>query len=432
MREKKGTLSASSSELSPKKSRRGRRVKEPSEVEKFVAQFAEGVVNPEDLEGAFRRMKKVLMEGMLKAELTSHLGYNEGEDKPAGQFNQRNGTTPKTVITDDDRVTLDIPRDRDGSFSPKLVPTGIRRLPGFDSKVLAMYARGMTVREIRGYLEEMYQVPVSPDVISTVTDGVMEEVAAWQSRPLEEIYPVVIFDALRVKIRDSGTVKNKAVYLAIGINREGERDILGLWIDLNESASFWARILSELQSRGVQDILIALMDGLTGFPDALEAVFPQAHVHQCTVHLVRQSLKYVSYTDRKLIAKELRAIYNAPTEAAAEAALVAFERSKWNDKYPLITQIWRRHWERIIPVFQYPPQIRKMLYTTNAIESLNMQLRKIIKNRGHFPNDEAATKLIFLALRNITTKWRKSASVQWGQAMPYLALVFEDRFTQDY
>jgi transposase-like protein len=389
-----------------------------------------GVTAPEQLEDVFRTLKKALVERALGAELTAHLGYGPGEIKPPTQANHRNGTTPKTVITDDGALPLDIPRDRAGTFEPQLVPKSVRRLPGFDAKVLSLYARGLTVREIRGHLEELYQVHVAPDVISTVTDAVLDEVTTWQQRPLDRMYPVVIFDALRVKIRDNGVVRNKAAYLAIGVQADGTKDVLGLWLDATESASFWLRVLSELQSRGVGDILIALVDGLTGFPDAIATVFPHTHVHQCVVHLVRQSLRYVPHKDRKAVAAELRGIYQAPTAQAARAALEDFAASDWSQRYPPIAVLWQRHWARVEPVFQYPPHLRRLLYTTNAIESLNMQLRKIIKTRGHFPNDEAATKLLYLAIRNVIAKWRR-ASRTWIAAMPHLAMLFGERFTPD-
>jgi transposase-like protein len=389
-----------------------------------------GVTAPEQLEGVFRTLKQALVERALGAELTAHLGYAPGAEKPPTQANYRNGTTPKTVITDAGELPLAIPRDRAGTFEPQLVPKSVRRLPGFDAKVLSLYARGMTVREIRGHLEELYQVHVAPDVISTVTDAVLDEVTQWQQRPLERMYPVVIFDALRVKIRDDGVVRNKAAYLAIGVHVDGRKDVLGLWLDASESATFWLRVLSELQSRGVADILIALVDGLTGFPDAIATVFPDAHVHQCVVHLVRQSLRYVPYAARKAVAAELRSIYQAPTAAAAQAALERFAASDWGVQAPPIAALWRRHWSRIEPVFQYPPALRRLLYTTNAIESLHMQLRKIIKTRGHFPTDEAALKLLYLALRNVMAKWQRGAKT-WSIAMPHLALLFGDRFTPD-
>jgi len=396
----------------------------------LLDQLMAGVTQPDQLEGVFRTLKKALVERALGAELTTHLGYARGEDKPVRQRNHRNGTTPKTVTTDDGTLALDIPRDRAGTFEPQLVPKNVRRLAGFDAKVLSLYARGLTVREMREHLEELYQVHVSPDVISTVTDAVLDEVTQWQQRPLDRMYPVVIFDALRVKIRDDGVVRNKAAYLAIGIQADGSKDVLGLWLDASESASFWLRVLSELQSRGVQDILIALVDGLTGFPDAITTVFPQTQVHQCVVHLVRQSLRYVPYGARKAVAAELRQIYAAPTGDAAQAALARFAESEWGRRAAPIVALWHRHWERVAPVFQYPPELRRLLYTTNAIESLNMQLRKILKTRGHFPTDDAALKLLYLALRNVMRKWQRGVKT-WSHAMPHLATLFGDRFTPD-
>lgn len=385
---------------------------------------------PEDLEALFRRMKKVLAERILDAELTHHLGYAPGEAKPAEQANHRNGSTSKTVLTDDDTVTLAVPRDRAGTFEPQLVPKHVRRLPGFDQKVLSLYARGMTVREIQGHLEELYQIEIAPSVISTVTDAVVEEVTQWQQRPLEPVYPVVLFDCLRVKIRDEGVVQNKAVYLALGVDRAGQRDVLGLWIEQTEGARFWLRVMTELQSRGVQDILITLIDGLTGFPDAIHAVFPQAQIHHCVVHLVRRSLGYVPHRERKPIAEALRGIYRAPTAAAAEQALGAFAASATGQRYPMIAALWQRHWEYVRPVFAYPPAIRRLLYTTNAIESLHMQLRKVTKARGHFPTDTAAAKLLYLAIRNIVAKWQ-NARRYWTEALTYFGQLFGDRFVPE-
>lgn len=383
---------------------------------------------PAELDALFQWLKKRLAEKILEGELTSHLGYAPGEEKPAGQANHRNGSTPKTVVTDTGTLPLDIPRDRAGSFTPQLVPKGVRRLPQFDANVLSLYARGVSVRDIQAHLEELYQIPIAPDVISAVTDAVLEEVAAWQQRPLDAMYPVVIFDALRVKIRDEGVVRNKAVYLALGVDRDGQKDVLGLWIEQTEGAAFWLRVMTELKSRGVEDILVALVDGLVGFPDAITTVFPQAQVHHCVVHLVRQSLHYASWKDRKAVAGQLRLIYRAPTEAAAETALAAFAAGPWGERYPPIVALWQRHWAHIRPVFAYPPAIRRLLYTTNAIESLHMQLRKIIKTRGHFPTDEAATKLLYLALRNVLKKWRQGPHA-WKAALPHFGILFGDRFT---
>lgn len=382
----------------------------------------------EEFEAVFKQLRKAVIERILSAELTDHLGYGRGEEKPKGQRNHRNGSTPKTIKTDNGEVPLDIPRDRESSFEPRFVPKGLRRFTGFDDKVLGLYARGVSVREIRGFLEDHYQVPVSADLISQITDEVLDEVTQWQQRPLEPIYPVVIFDAMRVKIRDEGVVRNKAVYLALGISREGKKEVLGFWIQQTEGAAFWLRVMSELKARGVEDILIAMIDGLKGFPEAVNTVFPQAQIHHCVVHLVRQSLSYVSWQDRKKVGLELKAIYRAPTLDAAEAALAAFEHGTWGKRFPPIAPLWRRHWDHVRPVFQYPPEIRRMLYTTNAIESLHMQLRKIIKTRGHFPNDEAAGKLIYLALRNIVRKWQ-NASPHWTTVMIHFSLLFGQRFS---
>jgi transposase-like protein len=384
------------------------------------------VKTPADLEALFRRMKKAVVERALGAELTHHLGYAPGEPKPPTQPNHRHGTTPKTVLTDDDQIPLDIPRDRAGSFTPQLVPKGLRRLPGFDEKVLSLYARGLTVREIRGHLEELYQVTVAPDLISTVTDEVLEEVTAWQQRPLERSYPVVFLDALRVKIRDEGVVRTKAIYLALGITRSGTKDVLGLWVEQTEGARFWHRVLSELQARGVEDILVALIDGLTGFPEAIQAVFPQTQIHPCVVHLVRRSLAFVSYQDRKRVARALRAIYRAETVAGAEAALETFAASADGQRYPTIAPLWRRQWAALTPALAYPPAIRRILTTTNAIESLHRQLRKTLQIRGHFPTDEAAVKLLYLALRNIKARW--GAAPAWKAALPHFSVLFPERF----
>ncbi len=384
--------------------------------------------SPEDFTAVMRALQKRLAERMLAGELTAHLGYGPGEEKPAGQTNHRNGATPKTVLTETGAVPLEIPRDREGTFRPQLVPTGVRRLPQFDANVLSLYARGVSVREIQAHLEQLYQVEIAPSVISVITDEVVAEVQAWQQRPLERMYPVVIFDALRVKIRDEGTVRNKAVYLALGVDREGHKEVLGLWIEQTEGAGFWLRVMSELKARGVDDILVALVDGLVGFPDAITTVFPQAQVHHCVVHLVRQSLAYANWKDRKAVSGTLRAIYRAPTEAAAGQALDAFAAGPWGTKYPAITALWRRHWPHVVPVFAYPPEIRRLLYTTNAIESLHMQLRKIVKTRGHFPTDEAAAKLLYLALRNIQAKWKRGNHA-WKAAMPYLGMLFGTRFS---
>ena len=383
-------------------------------------ELLQGAKTPGDINALFKGLKKAILERALNAELTHHLGYAKGEDKPEGEDNHRNGTTPKTVLTDEGALPIAVPRDRSGTFEPQIIGKGERRFTGFDDKIIAMYARGMTVREIQGYLEEMYGGLVSPDLISEVTDAVVEEVREWQSRPLERLYPVIFFDALRVKIRDEGTVRNKAVYLALGILPDGTKDILGIWIEQTEGAKFWLKVMTELKNRGVADVLIAVVDGLKGFPEA--------QIQTCIVPLIRHSLDYASWKNRKQLATELKTVYRASDAEAARAALEAFDAGPWGRKYPPIASAWRRQWEQVIPFFAYPPEVRKIIYTTNAIGSLHMQLRKIIKTRGHFPNDEAAVKLIYLALRNITKEWKMSAR-EWKAAMNQFAILFPERFT---
>ncbi len=383
---------------------------------------------PEDLlgdDGLFKQLKKALLERALGAELTDHLGYEKGDPAGRGSGNSRNGHSGKTVLTEDGAVELAVPRDRNGSFEPAIVPKGERRLDGFDDRILSLYARGMTVREIQAHLHELYRVEVSPDLISRVTDAVLEEVRDWQNRPLGGVYPVVFFDALRVKVRDEGLVRNKAVYLALAITCQGEKEVLGLWIEQTEGAKFWLKVMNELRTRGVGDILIAVVDGLTGFPDAIATVFPQAAVQTCIVHLIRNSLAFVSWKDRKTVVPDLRAIYRAETAEAAAARLEAFEAG-WGERYPAIAPAWRRAWEHVVPMFAFPPAIRKMIYRTNALESLHRSLRKIIKTRGSFPSDEAATKLLYLAIRNAGMRWKRP--VAWTAAMGQFAILFEDRF----
>lgn len=375
--------------------------------------------------GLIGQLKKQLAERMLAAELSHHLA-SEAADEGAG--NHRNGTTSKTVLTPSGALDLNIPRDRLATFEPQLVAKYQRRLPGFDDQVISMYARGMTLREIQGHLAELYGLEVSPELISTITDEVMAEVAEWQVRPLDATYPIVYFDALRLKIRDEGTVRNKAVYLALGIDATGRKDVLGLWIEQTEGAKFWLKVFNDLKQRGVADILIAVVDGLRGFPEAIEAVFPATQIQTCIVHLIRTSLNYVGWKDRKALAAELKSVYQAANAEAAETALTSFEQGAWGRKCPPIAAAWRRQWTQVIPFFAYPEEVRKIIYTTNAIESLHMRLRKIVKNRGHFPNDEAATKLLFLALRNITKDWRMPPRT-WKEAANQFAIVFGERFT---
>lgn len=397
--------------------------------QELIDELLAGYKNPEDLlgeGGIFKELKKALLERALDAELDDHLGYEKGDSKGRKSGNSRNGHGSKRVTGEDGAVEIAVPRDRDASFEPKIVRKGQRRFDGFDDKIVSMYARGMSVREIRGHLEELYGVEVSPDLISRVTDAVMEEVRDWQSRPLDEVYPIVIFDALRVKIRDEGAVRSKAVYLALGFTMEGRKEVLGLWIEQTEGARFWLRVMTEIKNRGCGDVFIAVVDGLKGFPEAINAVFPEACVQTCIVHMIRHSLNYVGWKERKAVAGDLKSIYRAESADAAALRLDEFER-KWGDKFPPIGQSWRRNWEQIIPFFAYPEAVRKVIYTTNAIESLNMSLRKIIKNRGHFPSDDAATKLLYLALRNAAKKWTMPP-IFWKQAMNQFAILFQDRF----
>ncbi|WP_175236761.1 IS256 family transposase, partial [Achromobacter mucicolens] len=396
-----------------------------------VDQFVKGPMTAEAVQDLSMAFKKALIERALGAELGHHLGYPAGGERPEQATNQRNGKSSKTVLTDDGPLRVEIPRDRDGSFAPILIPKHERRFTGFDDKIIAMYARGMTVREIQGFLLEQYGTEVSPEFVSSVTDAVMDEVTAWQTRPLETMYPVVFFDALRVKIREDGVVRNKAVYLALAVLPDGTRDILGLWIEQTEGAKFWMKVFNELKTRGTQDILIAVTDGLKGMEQALNAVFPATTLQTCIVHLIRSSLEYASWKERRTVAAALRPIYTAATVEAALAALVQFEQGPWGQRYAPIADAWRRAWDRVIPFFTFPPAIRKVIYTTNAIESINAQLRRAVKTRGHFPSDEAATKLLWLVLRNITGAWG-SATHDWKAAMNQFAVIYAERFTDPY
>lgn len=398
----------------------------PSEIlDQFVRQ---GPLTHEELDVAVRRFKKAIIERALGGELTHHLGYPPGSAKPEDTTNHRNGTSGKTVLTDDGPLAIEVPRDREGTFEPRFIGKHERRFTGFDDKILALYARGMTVREIQAFLAEMYAVDVSPDFISSVTDAVVAEITAWQARPLEPMYPVVFFDALRVKIRDEATVRSKAIYLALAVLPDGTRDILGIWIEQTEGAKFWMKVFTDLKTRGCQDILIAVTDGLKGMSEALAAVFPATTLQTCIVHLIRHSLDFANWKERKPLAAALQPIYTAASAEAAGAALDAFERGPWGTRFPTVVASWRRAWTHVIPFFAFPPEVRRVIYTTNALESVHAQLRKIIKTRGHFPNDEAATKLIWLALRNITAKWERGPRF-WKTAMNQFAILYADRFT---
>jgi len=397
--------------------------------QEIIDELLKDYKTPEDLlgdAGIFKALKKALLERALSAELSEHLGYEKDDPQGRNLGNSRNGHGSKKLTGDDGTMTLVVPRDRDASFEPQIVKKGQRRFDGFDDKIISMYARGMTVREIRGHLEELYGVDVSPDLISRVTDEVMDEVRDWQVRPLDEVYPIIIFDALRVKIRDEGIVRNKAVYLALGFTVDGHKEVPGLWIEQTEGAKFWLKVMTELRNRGVADVFIAVVDGLKGFPEAITAVFPETSVQTCIVHMIRNSLNFVGWKERKAVAADLKTVYRAANADEAMLRLDEFD-AKWGDKYPPIAQCWRRNWEQVIPFFAYPDSVRKIIYTTNAIESLNMSLRKIIKNRGHFPNDDAATKLLYLALRNAAKKWTMPPRT-WKQALNQFAVLFPDRF----
>ena len=395
----------------------------------LLDQVVKGPMTAAAVEDASRAFKKALIERALGAEMSYHLGYPAGADKPEAATNHRNGKSGKTVLTDDGPLRIEVPRDREGEFEPRLIGKHERRFTGFDDKIIAMYARGMTVREIQGFLAEMYATDVGPDFISTVTDAVLAEVTAWQSRPLEPMYPVVFFDALRVKIREDNVVRNKAVYLALGVRPDGTRDILGLWIENTEGAKFWMKVFNDLKTRGVADILIAVTDGLKGMAEALAVVYPATTLQTCIVHLIRNSLDYASWKERKALAKAIKPIYTAASAEAAEAELDTFETGPWGQQFPTVTAAWRRAWSNVIPFFAFPPAVRRVIYTTNAIESVNAQLRKIIKTRGHFPSDDAASKLIWLALRNITADWSRAAH-DWKAAMNQFAILYQDRFTR--
>ncbi|MGM9516966.1 IS256 family transposase [Roseateles sp. DB2] len=403
----------------------------PSIPKELIEQLSGGTtpMTAEQINAATMALKKALIERALGAELSHHLGYPAGAARPEEAGNQRNGKSTKTVLTEDGPLRIEVPRDRAGSFEPILIPKHERRFTGFDDKIVAMYARGMTVREIQGFLAEQYGTEVSPEFISSVTDAVMAEVTAWQSRPLEPMYPVVFFDALRVKIREDAVVRNKAIYLALGVLPDGTRDILGLWIENTEGAKFWMKVFNDLKTRGVADILIAVTDGLKGIPEALAAVFPATTLQTCIVHLIRNSLDFASWKDRKALAAALKPVYTAASAEAAQAELDAFETGPWGQKFPTVTATWRRAWDRVIPFFAFSPAVRRVIYTTNAIESIHSRLRKIIKTRGHFPSDDAATKLLWLALRNITADWGRAAK-EWKEAMNQFAIAYGERFTR--
>jgi putative transposase len=384
---------------------------------------------PEDLigeNGLLKQLTKALVERALSAELTHHLGYEKNDPDGRGSGNSRNGNSRKKLSGDFGQMEIEVPRDREGEFEPQIVGKHQRRFDGFDDKILSMYARGMSTREIQGHLQEIYGVEVSPSLISEVTDEIVDEIQQWQSRPLEPLYPIIYLDALYVKMRHEGRVENRAIYVAVGIRLDGLKDVLGLWTGNMEGSKFWLTILTELRNRGMEDVFIACVDGLKGFPEAIETVFPRTLVQLCIVHMVRNSLNYVSWKNRKEVAADLKPVYTAPTAEAAQQELNRFGE-KWDKPYGAIRTMWERHWERIIPFFAFSPEIRKVMYTTNAIESLNMSLRKIIKTRGSFPNEQAALKLLYMALKNVVAKWQTHGVQHWKEALNQFTLLWEDR-----
>ena len=376
--------------------------------------------------GIFVQLKKKIIERTLDAEMDNHLGYTKHDPKGHNSGNSRNGKGKKTVVIDSEQVELEPPRDRNGSFEPQLIPKRQKYFQGFDDKILAMYARGMSVRDIQSCLLEMYQVEVSEGLISQATEGIMEEVKAWQNRPLDNVYPIIFLDCIVVKSREEGRVCNRSVYLALGVNMEGRKELLGMWIAQSEGAKFWLGVITELKNRGIKDIFIACVDGLKGFPEAIESVFPNTQIQLCIVHMIRNSVKYVNWKDCKLVCEDLKMIYKSATEQQAQISLDAFGK-KWDKKYPTISQMWSKNWDRVIPFFDYPEDIRKVIYTTNAIESLNRSLRKVIKTKGAFPNDASILKIFYLALANISKKWTLPIW-DWKAALSQFAIKFAGRF----
>lgn len=391
-------------------------------------EILKGYEKPEDLlseNGLLQQLTKALVERALNGELTHHLGYEKHEAAGRNSGNSRNGTSSKKLKGKSGQIEIEVPRDRRGEFEPQLVRKNQTRFDGLDEKIISLYARGMTLSEIKGHLEEIYGVEVSPSLISDVTDAVLEEVRAWQARPLDAVYPIVYLDALKVKVKSEGRVVNKSIYLALGVSLDGLKDVLGIWAADTEGAKFWMQVITELKTRGVQDIFIACVDGLKGFAEAIEAVFPETRVQLCLVHLVRHSLFYVSHKDRKEIAGDLKLIYQAATLERAEQELLGFA-GKWQEAYPAVVRSWQNNWDKVIPMFSFVPEIRKAIYTTNAIESLNMTLRKVIKNRALFPSDDAVFKILYLALKNISKKWTMPIK-NWSGAMNQFAILFENR-----
>ncbi|MBT5212914.1 MAG: IS256 family transposase [Candidatus Marinimicrobia bacterium] len=399
--------------------------------EMLIDELLKNNKNPEDIlghDGLLKQLTKSILERALEGEITDHLGHKKYSTHGKIGANSRNGTSPKVIKGDHGEIPIDVPRDREGTFEPQIVKKHQTRFDGFDDKIVALYARGMTTRDIKANLEEIYGVEVSPTLISNVTNEIMQEVKAWRSRPLEPFYPVVFLDAIRIKARTDGHIRNVAVYLAIGINADGLKEVLGMWIAQNEGAKFWLQVLTELKNRGLQDILIASVDGLKGFPEAIESVYPETQVQICLVHMVRYSLRYVSWKQRKEMAEDLKRIYSSSTEEEGRRNLDAFA-AKWDSTHPMVSKSWYSNWERLSTFFEYPPEIRRVIYTTNAIESLNYSIRKVVRNRGSFPNEESVFKILYLALRNVSKKWTMAIR-GWKAAMNHFSIIFEERVNQ--
>ncbi len=395
---------------------------------KIIDELLKNYKKPEDLlgdKGLFKELQKALLERVLEGEMTHHLGYKKSEVKGRNSGNSRNGTSGKRLKGEYGEMDIKVPRDRNGDFDPQFIKKRQTRFDGFDDKIISLYARGLSVRDIQAQLEDLYRVEISPDLISTVTSEVIQEVTEWQNRSLDPLYPIMYLDGIVVKVRDEGHIRNKTVYLVLAVNLEGQKELLGMWIEQTEGAKFWLRVVTELQNRGVQDVFIASVDGLKGFEDAIHSVFPETQVQLCIVHMIRNSLKYVSYKERKKVAGDLKRIYQATNKDEARINLDEF-KNKWDSKYPLIGKLWGRNWEQIVPFLAYPDYIRKAIYTTNAIESLNRSLRKILKTKGSFPNDEAVMKTMYLALRNIARKWTMPIK-DWGLALNQFGIIFGER-----
>jgi len=395
---------------------------------KIIDKLMKDYKSPEDIfgkDGVFKELQKAILERVLEGEITHHLGYEKNDPKGNNSGNSRNGKNKKTMKGDFGEVDIEVPRDRNGDFEPQFIKKRQTRFKGFDDKIIALYSRGMSTRDIQDQIRDLYGVDISPELVSTVTGEVIKEVTEWQNRPLAPLYPIVFLDAIVVKVRDEGHIRNKSVYLALGVDLDGKKELLGMWIEQTEGAKFWLRVLTELNNRGMKDIFIACVDGLKGFEKAIHSVFPHTQVQLCIVHMIRNSLKYVSYKDRKKLAGDLKAIYNATNETEAKNALELFSE-KWDKKYPLISRSWRNNWELIIPFLSYPDYIRKAIYTTNAIESINRSLRKVLKTKGSFPNDDSVMKIIYLAMRNISRKWTMPIR-NWGLALNQFGIIFEKR-----